>query len=632
MLQILMVALLALMTFAAPIYAVTVTWRASGTVIGVGNQFGLEPVAAAVGDSMSMDITLDTSSPCSAACASNYNFYYSSITNVKIGVGGQSFALVSNGNTVNNYLEIDKGNQISPGVFRDLLNFRAESGDPTGLLYQADLSFTSVDTAPPSSPLLGTQIPAVPVDPNGFQLARINLSASSAASRLTGGQDNIQAQVASFTILSAPPTVCIKEPKKSRTYWLTEVNAPGGKFSSGTSINDSGQITGDAFFSSDTRDHAFLYRNTSITDLGSLGGPVSYGTSINAAGQVTGRADTLTNGSSHAFIYTKGGMRDLGTLGGPESFGLAINDHGQVTGYASTPGNAAKHAFIYSNRAMLDLGTFGGTDSQGLKINTRGQVTGHANMPGDVGHHAFLYTNGAMTDLGTLGGTSSQSTSINSSGQITGLSDVANNAGYHAFLYRDGVLSDLGTLGGLNSIGAAINNSGQIAGRADTGGGQEHAFLYTHGVMKDLGTLPGAFSSGAEALNKSGDVVGNAEAIGGLQGTHGFLYSNGKMLDLNDLIDPANALKPYVTLTAANAITDSGYILAQGYDIRANSFRAYLLSESHQSGSNRHDREQGSDRHRNHDDEDTRDNDNQPHDGNQGKHRSRHRDQCRQEN
>jgi probable HAF family extracellular repeat protein len=69
-------------------------------------------------------------------------------------------------------------------------------------------------------------------------------------------------------------------------------------------------------------------------------------------------------------------------------------------------------------------------------------------------------------------------------------------------------LTDLGT----NSIGNGINNAGQVVGYAYTSGGEEHAFL----------------------------------------------YSNGQMYDLNDLIDPALAL----TLSEANAINDQSQIVA----------------------------------------------------------------------
>ena len=73
--------------------------------------------------------------------------------------------------------------------------------------------------------------------------------------------------------------------------------------------------------------------------------------------------------------------------------------------------------------------------------------------------------------------------------------------------------------------------------------------------MTDLGTLGG--DSFGEGINKAGQVTGyfftpNGTAI------HAFLYSNGQMMDLNDLIDPAL----HITLDDARAINDNGQIVA----------------------------------------------------------------------
>jgi hypothetical protein len=47
--------------------------------------------------------------------------------------------------------------------------------------------------------------------------------------------------------------------------------------------------------------------------------------------------------------------------------------------------------------------------------------------------------------------------------------------------------------------------------------------------------------------------------------------------DLNTLVDPTDALAPYVTLQEATAINDSGWIVANGVDSRGGNF-AYLLT------------------------------------------------------
>ncbi len=126
-------------------------------------------------------------------------------------------------------------------------------------------------------------------------------------------------------------------------------------------------------------------------------------------------------------------------------------------------------------------------------------------------------------------------------------------------------MNDLGTLaGGQSSLGQSVNAAGQVAGVSYLANGTYHAFLSdaSGGALHDLGTLGknGAGSSYAYGVNDQGQVVGYS--MGPTGATDAFLYSNGKMLDLNTLIPNI----PGVHLTEAMAISDSGYIVALGID------------------------------------------------------------------
>ncbi len=103
-----------------------------------------------------------------------------------------------------------------------------------------------------------------------------------------------------------------------------------------------------------------------------------------------------------------------------------------------------------------------------------------------------------------------------------------------------------------------------------------HAFLWDGTTMRDLGTLGGRDSSG-RAINASGQVTGIAATTGD-EASHAFLWDGTALRDLNDLVDPADPLKPYVTLTSGVDINDLGQIVANGVDSRTRTTRTRTSS------------------------------------------------------
>ena len=312
----------------------------------------------------------------------------------------------------------------------------------------------------------------------------------------------------------------------------------GGPDSSGTSVNDSGQVSGSSKTAPNSPYRAFRYDGTPgsggvMRDLGTLGGAESAGFSVNTTGQVAGWSG-IASGRARAFRYdgtpgSGGVMHDLGTLGGDNSNGYGINDAGQVTGISnSIPGNPTWRAFRYDGTPgagglMRDLGTLGGAESYGNDVNNAGQVAGWSYIA-EYEAHAFRYdgtpgAGGVMHDLGTFGGTYSYGVAVNNAGQVTGYSAFPKNSHYHAFRYdgtpgSGGVMHDLGTLGGTGSYAAAINDLGQIVGRSQTGNGTDHAFLYIGtpgqgGMMIDLDAWLNANNPAEGAkwiLDSAGDI------------------------------------------------------------------------------------------------------------------------------
>jgi len=325
----------------------------------------------------------------------------------------------------------------------------------------------------------------------------------------------------------------------------------------------------------------------------------SRGSAIDNRGWVSGYSTTSV-GARHAALWHDGGdPLDLGTLGTALTLRstvqwVGMNNTGMVVGISQTDDPAPRGetwscapflgvvgkiclGFAWEDGTMIPMPTLGGPNGYAAAVNNRGQVVGWAenlvedrscNAPQVFQFRAVLWDpkGGTLQELPPFAeDAASAATSINDRGQAVGISgdcDIAVGrwSARHAVLWDHGVVSEIPNLGGEAwHTPAAINDAGVVVGFSNppgvTGGALlPHAFLWRPGSpIVDLKVLSGDDNSQAFDVNARGDVVGTS-CKGDV--CRAFVWQDGVMYDLRDLVDPAFA----GTFLSARSISDRGEI------------------------------------------------------------------------
>jgi probable HAF family extracellular repeat protein len=296
--------------------------------------------------------------------------------------------------------------------------------------------------------------------------------------------------------------------------------------------------------------------------------PMDSAYGLNDAGDVAGRRPSASI-SFDAVAWIEGRIVDVRVCRGPPCppsyMPWAINAARTVIGTFRYQGNYF-YSFVWhsgddsnpaqdpANPAFLGF----------YDINDAGQIVG---SDGAVGR-AVLITDGTVIRLSDF---YSSANAINAAGHIAGSVSAAADGKRHLFLYVDGAMQDLGTMGGGDCYPTGINASNAIVGWEDRLGGSR-AFLYANSRFTDLGSL-GSAASRANGINDAGQIVGTAGPVYGPW--RAFLYLNGTMHDLNDLIEPLP-----LPLSEARKINNRGQIIANACPPPGTSgaCHAYLLT------------------------------------------------------
>jgi probable HAF family extracellular repeat protein len=245
------------------------------------------------------------------------------------------------------------------------------------------------------------------------------------------------------------------------------------------------------------------------------GGDYSSGTGINDTGEVTGVSNTGTE--MVPFLWTAtGGLKRVPLLRGDKcGQASSINRYGHVVGYSS--GQSGVRAFFWGrNGSIRQLVTLPGGDySKARDLNDRDEIVGTSGS--SAGKRAVLWAKtGTVSDLGTLPGDyASEAIAINSNGDVVGYSKGP--GGMRAFLWnKTAGMQALGVLPGRDSSRAlAINDLGEVVG-SSTGASGDHAFIWRKEEgMIDLNNASstdlGVVLFEAHAINNKGQIIAMGE-------------------------------------------------------------------------------------------------------------------------
>lgn len=314
-----------------------------------------------------------------------------------------------------------------------------------------------------------------------------------------------------------------------------------------------------------------------VTPLDNTG--TSWAYAINSAGTVAAADSRADSAGRTAFTWNAGVKTMLPSQMRRPS---AISDAGHVTGTSSVYMEGGGMVMISVGKVYFE-GTMSGvpdafspsstpggwyTLTSPTGINSSGTMA--VNQETNAGGGAYIASHGATTMLPI-----NYAAAINEGGQVAGRGQAGADP-EHAMLYSTGQAVDLGALPtDLYAISSAsdLNDAGTVVGSSAYGFGAQahyHSFIYHDGEMQPLGSL--TVRNSAVGINNHGDVVGNFQTDGTLDGQHAYLYQDGVQYDLDALLAGGGDWR----IAEVRDINDSGQIVGRACRDGVGCFAALL--------------------------------------------------------
>ena len=390
----------------------------------------------------------------------------------------------------------------------------------------------------------------------------------------------ILTSIAAASLLAALATA-----QPQARYRVMDLGTLGGTYSSGFGINNANDVAGQAATPAQTGGFAataFLWsRQKGITNLGVFGTPLfpscpacnSDAAAVGASGEVAVGSEIAALdpiGEDFCQFYNPSdptSANHRGCRGG-------IWRNGVITVLPNLPGGNNNNAFWMNSLGQVSGFAENGTFDSSCSMATPFQVQRFQPViwspDGQIQR--------VLSPLVSKGDTVAYAFTINDLGQTVGNSGLCSTTGMppfainsstasHAVLWeRDGSVHDLGSLGGALNGASSINNQGEVVGVAQSPtDGTIHAFFWTRKTgMLDYGAFPGAVATVVGCChtnNDRGEIVGFTVEPANPYFGRAILWQGTQPKDLNAFVrDPG----PFIQLTGAFSINDSGEIVCQG--------------------------------------------------------------------